>query len=342
MLTMSPIRDDTGSIIAIATISRDITDLNRLREELRIKQEKLHEIIEFLPDPTFIVDRNKTILGWNRALEDFTGIKKEDMVGKYAVNRIKSISGTYRPLLIDFLNKPTEDLPSVYSEVKRTKDFISAELYLPKKKAHIWVKASPLYDHEGSFIGGIETIRDISKWRITEESLKKSKDLLAQELEVKIKDLVNENTRLTEELARHQEPLNTRILLERGLDVFRQKLLIIDYKGNIKYISDTMASHLNIGDKKEVVESNVFQMMDPPSSRSILQLLVNREGDSIELECSFSSGGKTVVIPVTVSLIQENGDISGFLIRDREGLPSLRKEEMVMADRLVKLGGDTP
>ncbi len=340
MVTVSPIRDDTGSIVAIATISKDITDMNKLREELRIKQEKLHEIIEFLPDPTFIVDRNKNILGWNKALEDFTGIKKPDILGKNTVHQIQSLFGSYRPLLIDFLNRPNEELPSIYSGVKRTSDSISAELYLPKRNAYIWIKASPLYDHEGYFIGGIETIRDISSYKTAEASLKNTRDLLEKEMEAKTKILLEENTRLLGELEKQQDSFSTRRLLERGFDTLPLKLIIPDYHGNIKYVSDAMASRLGIGDKNDILGLNIFQMMDPVSRQTVLQLLVDRSEETIDLECSFNSSADATKVPISVSLIWAEDTISGFFIQ--ETIPSLTplQEDIVGAGRIDKTGRD--
>ena len=50
-------------------------------KELRIKY-NLEEIIEFLPDATFIIDKNGKIIVWNKTMEDLTNIKAENMIGK--------------------------------------------------------------------------------------------------------------------------------------------------------------------------------------------------------------------------------------------------------------------
>jgi PAS domain S-box-containing protein len=330
LITVSPILDDSGSIIAIATVTNDVTDVNKLKEELRIKQSKLSEVVEFLPHPTFIVDRDKNILAWNKALEDFSGIKKEGIIGTYALRRLKCDSGSYRPLLTDFLDKSEENLPPSYTEVKRTKGRISAELYLPKKKAHIQIRASALYDEKGNFIGGIETFTDISPIKTAEKSLKETQSLVNKETEDKIKVLIGENTRLSEELEKQREALETRMLLEQGLDGFHHRMIITDYKGRIKYISNLMASKLGIADKRDVLDANLFQMIDPLSSRDILQLLVDRNNESIHTESSFSISNTKQNLPITASLIQQQDTILGFLIREQESPEHPAREELVL------------
>jgi PAS domain S-box-containing protein len=338
LLTISPIRDETGSIIAIATISKDVTDVNRLREELRIKMEKLHEIVEFLPDPTFIVDRNKNVLGWNKALEDFTGIKKQDMLGKNAVDRMLSISGTYRPLLTDFLNQSVDKLPSIYTSVKQIKDSISAELYLPKKEAYIWVKASPLYDQEGNFIGGIETIKDITEWKTAEQSLKTSQETMAKAFEERIRNLIDENGKMMDEIEGYRDPLNTRILLEKGLDIIYQRIMINDNKGQIKYVSDAMVSHLGIASRSELIETNIFNIIDPSSRQTILDLLLKRKDGAITIRCSFSTNQNKITTPFTVSLLMQEEEILGFVIGDPEDLAAMQVERGAIGGRLFQDG----
>jgi PAS domain S-box-containing protein len=41
-------------------------------------------------------------------------------------------------------------------------------------KRHLWIKAGPIYDKNGHTIGAIETLRDITDSRLTEDALKKS------------------------------------------------------------------------------------------------------------------------------------------------------------------------
>jgi PAS domain-containing protein len=40
------------------------------------------DIIEFLPDATFVINQKGEVIAWNRAIERITGIKKDDMLGK--------------------------------------------------------------------------------------------------------------------------------------------------------------------------------------------------------------------------------------------------------------------
>lgn len=40
------------------------------------------EIINFLPDATFVIDLDGKVIAWNRAMEDVTGVTASDILGK--------------------------------------------------------------------------------------------------------------------------------------------------------------------------------------------------------------------------------------------------------------------
>ena len=74
-IVSSPIRDSTGKVVAAVEMVDDITDRKRAEEALRHANERLANIIEFLPDATFVIDRDKKVIAWNRASEESTGVK---------------------------------------------------------------------------------------------------------------------------------------------------------------------------------------------------------------------------------------------------------------------------
>ena len=57
-----------GSILGVLRIFRE--------GALRAAQQELLDIIEFFPDATFVIDKNKKVIAWNRALERMTGVPK--------------------------------------------------------------------------------------------------------------------------------------------------------------------------------------------------------------------------------------------------------------------------
>src|SRR3989338_5265400 len=137
----------------------------------------LFKIVEVLPDATFVIDRDKKVIAWNRALEEMTNVRKEDVLGRGDYHYAVPFYGEKRPILIDLIGKRDEMTESKYKYVKRDGDTLYAEVFIPSlfggKGAYVWVTASPIFDETGNPIGAIETIRDITEKKLAVEKVKK-------------------------------------------------------------------------------------------------------------------------------------------------------------------------
>jgi PAS domain-containing protein/GNAT superfamily N-acetyltransferase len=160
------------SLLGITVMSRCIIFImigavvSYLSSSLRVSEQQLHEIIEFLPDPTFAVDREGRVIAWNRAIEDLTGTRKEEMLGRGEHAYAIPFYGERRPVLVDLILHPDEQAEGLYPEIKKEEKTYSAEVFIPhfheRKGAHLRISATALADVDGNITGGIEVIRDIT------------------------------------------------------------------------------------------------------------------------------------------------------------------------------------
>ena len=149
-------------------------------------KKQLEDIINFLPDATFAIDRSGRLIAWNRAIEEMTGIPSGDMLGKGDYEYAIPFYGFRRSILIDLINEPDEKISEFYSNVYRTGPSITAETDLPHPKGTrigTLIKVSPLYNQAGEITGAIESIRDITERKLAEEALQKSHEILKGILE---------------------------------------------------------------------------------------------------------------------------------------------------------------
>jgi diguanylate cyclase (GGDEF)-like protein/PAS domain S-box-containing protein len=172
------------ALVAVLSLSgfqfhqrRSIRQTSLAKHALRNTRQQLIEIIEFLPDATFVVDRNDKVVIWNRAMEQMTGVTKNDMIGKGDYEYALPFYGYRRPHLLDLLDHSDDDLAAKYSNIRRTGEILDAETFCPAlyggQGAHVWVTGVPLYDASGQRVGAIESIRDISARKQSEEYLRK-------------------------------------------------------------------------------------------------------------------------------------------------------------------------
>ncbi|MDD5079466.1 MAG: ATP-binding protein [Candidatus Omnitrophica bacterium] len=155
---------------------QEITSRKRAEEGLQSSNRKLLDIIEFLPDATFVIDQEKKVIAWNRALEDMTGVSKKDMIGKGDYAYAVPFYGQARPVMIDFVFQHNSKLSKKYDFIEKKGNNLFAETFIPGfyqgKGAYLWVVAAPLFDDMGHFIGAIESIRDITGRKKAEARLK--------------------------------------------------------------------------------------------------------------------------------------------------------------------------
>ncbi len=182
--TLSPVKDPEGKTIAVTVVSKDITKRKEAEEALRESERRLADIIDFLPDATVAIDRQGKVIAWNRAIEEMTGVKASDMLGKGDYEYALPFYGVRRPILLNLiLNPDTKIEQSYYSILEKKKDLLIVETWVPFlkwKKAFLWAKASPLYDSRGEIVGAIESIRDITEREKLEELLRMSEEKYRQ------------------------------------------------------------------------------------------------------------------------------------------------------------------
>ena len=144
---------------------------------VRDTQQQLMEIIDFLPDATFVIDQDKRVVIWNRAIEKMSGVPKEDMIGKGDNEYTIPFYGCRRNNLLDLFDVDDAELAAKYTDIRRDGEILDAETFCPPlnggEGAYVWATGVPLYNTSGQRIGAIESIRDISERKRGEEYLRK-------------------------------------------------------------------------------------------------------------------------------------------------------------------------
>jgi len=139
---------------------------------------QMADIIEFLPDPTLVVDRDNKVIAWNRAMEQMTGVKAADMLGQGDYAYAVPFYGQRRPILIDLVRVPQGELEKTYTTIHRDGGILYGEAFtpaLPGGGRHLFATASVLRDAQGEIVGAIESIRDITDRKQAEEELRQAK-----------------------------------------------------------------------------------------------------------------------------------------------------------------------
>ncbi len=139
-ISAAPLLDERGDVIG---------GINTFRDNTASLREKL--ILNSIADGVFTVDRNWRITSFNRAAETITGWREDEAIGK-------SCGEVFQSSICGKSCAIAESLYSGRAVSNRSITIVNRQ----GEKIPISISASPLVDHEGNIIGGVETFRDLA------------------------------------------------------------------------------------------------------------------------------------------------------------------------------------
>ncbi|MDD5475950.1 MAG: ATP-binding protein, partial [Syntrophales bacterium] len=178
--TASLLHDLEGNLVGTIECIRDNTDRKQAEEALRESEKRLSDIIDFLPDATMVIDQKGTIIAWNKAIVNLTGVPAGDMLGKSDHEYALPFYRERRPMLIDIALHPELEGHTDHTRIYRHGDVLFAEALtpaLPERGVYLTATASALRDTEGNVIGAIESFRNETERKNLESRLQQSEKM---------------------------------------------------------------------------------------------------------------------------------------------------------------------
>ena len=162
---------------------RDVTERKRAEKELRDSEQRLSSVIQGSPIPTFLIGKDHRVIYWNRALEELSRIKAEDVIGTR--EHWRAFYRSDRPCMADLIvDDALETVPDWYSG-KFSKSRLLEEAYeatdffpeLGDEGRWLRFTAAAIRSSAGDLMGAVETLEDVTERKRAEEELTKIKRL---------------------------------------------------------------------------------------------------------------------------------------------------------------------
>ncbi len=155
-LTISPVRDDTGTIVGASKVARHITERKRAERTVGL----LASIVDFSDDAIVSKTLEGTITSWNRSAERLFGYSAAEAIGQHITLIIPSDRLEEEKEIIAKLKRGEK--VDHFDTVRRRKDGSLLNLSLT---------ISPVRDGSGRIIGASKVARDISERMRSEHAL---------------------------------------------------------------------------------------------------------------------------------------------------------------------------
>ncbi|WP_066636094.1 PAS domain-containing sensor histidine kinase [Desulfolucanica intricata] len=355
-----PLYDNTGNIVGAIAAFRDITSLKMINTQLQLEiterelaekalctaHKMLLDIIEFLPDATFVINREQKVIAWNKAIEEMTGVRKEDIIGKGDYIYAIPFYGEPRPVLINLILSDDKETELKYKNFERKESILYADTYSPSafegRGAFLWGKASPLYSSDGSIVGAIQSINDITERKKMEDELKKHRNHLEEIIKERTDKLISTNEQLILEIAERKqaeyELRKSKQEKELILSTISEPVVYHDKYMQIIWANDAASKWMGIFPEKLVgynCYKILFQKNSPCPGCPVINAL---KSGRIQEEEIVTPDGKTLIIRAH-PVIDDNHNVLGVVevILDISRHKQL-EQEVARLDRLNLVG----
>ena len=154
---------------------------HRTRMALGKDRDRLSQIIDGSPVPTFVIDEDHRVTHWNRACEAIFTVPASSIIGTRRHPEI--FYGAERPCLADLIvdRAGEEVFQRYYGDKFRRSDLIDGayeaeDLFPAFHGGPHWLffTAAPLLDHAGRIVGAIETLQDVTDRKLAEMAFESS------------------------------------------------------------------------------------------------------------------------------------------------------------------------
>jgi PAS domain S-box-containing protein len=174
-ITLSPVFDASGELVAISSIARDITKSKEAEETIRLSYIYNRSLIEASLDPLVTIGHDGKIMDVNNATETVTGYSRNELIGTdfsdYFTEPEKArdgyrhafYKGFVRDYALEIQNKDGQITPVLYN-------------------------ASVFKNESGETVGVFAAARDIAERKKAEEALAKIEIVRKQEIHHRIKN----------------------------------------------------------------------------------------------------------------------------------------------------------
>jgi PAS domain S-box-containing protein len=172
-------KDEIGTLAQ--AFNEMLAELDKQKKTIRLQKEFSENLLLNSAVPTFVLDTRHRVIIWNKACEELTGMKAEEILG--TAYQWKAFYRKERTVLADIvIDGNIGDLPLYYDSYNNspfTPNGLQAAgwcLTSDNRERYLFFDAAPVRNAVGEIIAVIETVQDITERKRMEEALRESEE----------------------------------------------------------------------------------------------------------------------------------------------------------------------
>ena len=331
----TPIRDETGEIVAAMEMNLDISERKQLEEKLELSEKKYHAIFNNIPNPVFVLEiRSLEILDCNKSVEAVYGLGRNRLIGTCFIdlfepdereamafrmattavlNQVRHVGADQRPLYVDIRISPSEYtgqrvlLVTISDVTKRLE--AEQQLIQASKMATLGEMATGVAHELNQPLSVIKTASNFFMRKLKKKEVIRDEILLTMSEEIdshveRATKIINHMRQFGRKSDPNLEPVHLNEVLERAFEIFSQQLKVRGI------------------DVKWQTEPDLPRVMGDPSrlEQVIINLLINAR-DAIEERFDQTPPDNPLPREITISTTSEPKTVTLSVCDTGVGVP---------------------
>ena len=198
-------------------------------------EQSLHRVIGSSPIPAFVIGRDHRVIYWNRALEELSGIRAEEVIKTR--QHWRAFYSAERPCMADLLVDESPETIDRWYAGKFIKSTLIDEAYeatdffpdLGERGRWLRFTAAVIRNAGGALVGAVETLEDITEAKRAEAALLKAHEDLESKVRERTRELARANKALQAELRERERAEKALRETTEQLSLILKSLPIVSY-----------------------------------------------------------------------------------------------------------------
>ena len=318
-VTVSPVRDASGRIVAASKIARDIGEAKQVRAQLEESELRFRMLADNISQLAWIGDRSGWLFWYNQRWLDYTGTTVEDMQG-WGWNKVQ------HP---DHLGRVTERWQQHLASGERWEDTFPLRGADGKYRWFL-SRAVPVKDVRGNIAYWFGTNTDITEMREAEERI----ELLMLEVNHRSKNMLAIVQALARRTAAHGEDFIQRLESRIQALSANQDLLVNCAWSNVPVCDMVRTQLAMLGEAAhQVTTEGPVVMLSPGAAESLAMAIHEMATNAVKYGALSSAAGR---VEVTWTLEPgESGEMFSIAWRERGGPPAREPKARGFGTRII-------